>query len=71
MGVILMANDIIFKTKAFGGFNKEEVMTYINNLISEKSALETKCKELTDANNNLKNEIDEASEKVKEARKDI
>ena len=62
-----MANDIIFKTKAFGGFNKEEVMTYINNLISEKSALETKCKELTDANNNLKNEIDEASEKVKEA----
>ena len=71
MGVILMANDIIFKTKAFGGFNKEEVMTYINNLISEKAALETKCKELTDANNNLKNEIDEASEKVKEAEEKV
>ncbi len=60
-----MANDVIFKTKAFGGFNKEEVMTYINRLISEKEALETKCKELTDANNDLKNEINEASEKVK------
>ena len=65
-----MANDVIFKTKAFGGFNKEEVMAYINNLISEKSALEAKCKELTDANNNLKNEINEASEKVKEAFED-
>ena len=66
-GGIPMANDVIFKTKAFGGFNKEEVMAYINNLISEKSALETKCKELTDANNNLKNDINEATEKVKEA----
>ena len=53
-GGIPMANDIIFKTKAFGGFNKEEVMTYINRLISEKSVLETKCKELTDANDDLK-----------------
>ena len=66
-----MANDIIFKTKAFGGFNKEEVMTYINNLISEKSALEAKCKELTDENTNLKNEISEASEKVKSAEEKV
>ena len=35
-----MANDVIFKTKAFGGFNKEEVMTYINRLISEKEELD-------------------------------
>ena len=66
-----MANDIIFKTKAFGGFNKEEVMTYINCLISEKSALEAKCKELTDENTNLKNEISEASEKVKSAEEKV
>ena len=71
MGVILMANDIIFKTKAFGGFNKEEVMTYINNLISEKSALEAKCKELTDANNDLQTKVNEAEEKVKEAEEKI
>lgn len=66
-----MANDIIFKTKAFGGFNKEEVMTYINNLISEKSALETKCKELTDANNDLQTQVNEAEEKVKEAEEKV
>lgn len=71
MGVILMANDIIFKTKAFGGFNKEEVMTYINNLISEKSALEAKCKELADANNDLQTKVNEAEEKVKEAEEKV
>jgi len=62
-----MANDVIFKTKAFGGFNKEEVMTYINRLISEKEALETRCKELTDENNNLKNEASENAQKLKAA----
>ena len=61
-----MANDVIFKTKAFGGFNKEEVMTYINRLISEKEELENKCKELTDEKNNLKNEVSEISRKLKE-----
>lgn len=62
-----MANDIIFKTKAFGGFNKEEVMTYINRLISEKEELENKCKALTEENNNLKNEVSEISQKLKTA----
>ena len=62
-----MANDIIFKTKAFGGFNKEEVMTYINRLISEKEAIETKCKELTNENNNLKSQATENAQKLKEA----
>jgi cell division septum initiation protein DivIVA len=54
-----MANDVIFKTKAFGGYNKEEVMTYINRLISEKEELESKLKELTELNNNLKTEVEE------------
>ena len=49
-----MANDVIFKTKAFGGFKKDEVMDYINNLIAEKEALEQKCRELVEANDNLK-----------------
>ena len=62
-----MANDVIFKTKAFGGFKKDEVMAYINRLISEKEALETRCKELTDENNNLKNQASENSQKLKEA----
>ena len=62
-----MANDVIFKTKAFGGFKKDEVMAYINRLISEKEALETRCKELTDENNNLKYQASENSQKLKEA----
>ena len=66
-----MANDVIFKTKAFGGFNKEEVMTYINRLISEKEELENKCKELTDEKNDLKNEVSENSQKLKETEEKV
>ena len=66
-----MANDVIFKTKAFGGFKKDEVMNYINNLISEKEALEQKCNELTVANNNLKEQTAEASQKLKESEEKI
>ena len=36
-----MASDIVFKSKVFGGFNKEEVMAYINTLLSEKKDLES------------------------------
>lgn len=35
-----MANDVVFKSSIFGGFNKEEVMAYINTLLSEKKNLE-------------------------------
>ncbi len=52
-----MANDIIFKTKAFGGFKKDEVMTYIGNLIFEKEKLEAKCKMLTETNNALEEKL--------------
>lgn len=37
-----MGSDIVFKTKAFGGFNKEEVMDFVNRIIAEKSELEKK-----------------------------
>ncbi len=52
-----MANDIIFKTKAFGGFNKEEVMNYINNLLSEKSETEKRLSESNAKNAKLNAEI--------------
>ncbi len=42
-----MANDIIFRTKAFGGFNKEDVMNYINKILDEKALTE---KRLSEAN---------------------
>lgn len=35
-----MMNDIVFKTKAFGGFKKDEVMSFINGLLAEKSNVE-------------------------------
>ena len=42
-----MANDIVFKTKAFGGFNKEEVMDFVNKILAEKSELEKRNAELS------------------------
>lgn len=40
-----MANDVVFKTKAFGGFNKDEVMDFVNKIIAEKSDLEKRLAE--------------------------
>ncbi len=40
-----MANDIVFKKKAFGGFNKDDVMDFVNKILAEKSELEIKLSE--------------------------
>ena len=40
-----MANDIVFKSKAFGGFDKNEVMDYVNKILEEKSVLEKRVSE--------------------------
>ncbi len=40
-----MAHDVVFKTKAFGGFNKDEVMDFVNKILAEKSELEKKLAE--------------------------
>lgn len=42
-----MAHDVVFKTRAFGGYDKTEVMDYINKLLEENSAL---GKSLSEAN---------------------
>ncbi len=44
-----MAHDIVFKTKAFGGFNKDEVMDFVNKIIAEKTELEKKLAESEEA----------------------
>ena len=41
-----MANDVVFKSKAFGGFDKNEVMDFVNKILAEKSALEKKVSEV-------------------------
>lgn len=35
-----MAKDVLFKTSAFGGFKKDEVMDFIHGILTEKSELE-------------------------------
>ncbi len=45
-----MAHDIVFKTKAFGGFNKDEVMDFVNKILAEKTELE---KNLAESEANL------------------
>ncbi len=35
-----MSKDLMFRTAAFGGFRKDEVMDFIENVLTEKSALE-------------------------------
>lgn len=45
-----MANDVLFKTKMFGGFCKDDVMTYIDRLLAEKSSLGD---QLSSANANI------------------
>lgn len=53
-----MANDIVFKTKAFGGFNKDEVMDFVNKIIAEKSELEKKLEESGNALKEANTELD-------------
>ncbi len=42
-----MANDVVFKSRAFGGYDKTEVMDYINKLLEENASLQ---KRLSEAN---------------------
>ena len=52
-----MANDVVFKTKAFGGFNKDEVMDFVNKILAEKSELEKKLSDVTDEYNKVNSEL--------------
>ena len=54
-----MAHDIVFKTKAFGGFNKDEVMDFVNKIISEKSELEKSLAESEERLARTNAELDE------------
>lgn len=52
-------NDIVFKTKAFGGYNKKDVMDYVNGILAEKSELNKKIAALNENNSKLQSELDE------------
>ena len=61
-----MGNDIVFKTKAFGGYNKEDVMNYINGLLNEKKQIEEKLADSVSENSRLKDEISEMKDSLRE-----
>lgn len=61
-----MSKDLMFRTSAFGGFKKEEVMDFIEKVLTEKSALErqlaintAKTAQLNNQVATLQNEIEE------------
>lgn len=58
-----MAEQAIFKSQTFGGFNKEEVLKYIDNINAEHTAQQEKSEEEI---KNISTELSEKSEKLDE-----
>lgn len=59
-------SDIVFKTKAFGGYNKKDVMDYVNGLLVEKSELNKTIASFVETNTKLEAEISEYKTKCEE-----
>ena len=59
-------SDIVFKTKAFGGYNKKDVMDYVNALLVEKSELNKTIASFNDSNVKLEAELSEYKSKCEE-----
>lgn len=59
-------SDIVFKTKAFGGYNKKDVMDYINTLLAEKNELNKTIASFVDSNTKLEAEVLEYKTKCEE-----
>ncbi len=64
-----MANDVVFKTKAFGGFNKQEVMDYVNKLLNQKNEVEKKLADSSEKCAQLNAEINEYKSQAEEIEK--
>lgn len=63
-----MSKDVLFKTSAFGGFKKDEVMDFVQQVLGEKGELErlllnntTRNNQLTAELNSVKTELDSLS----------
>lgn len=61
-----MLNDIIFKTKAFGGFDKTEVLDYVNKTLGEKADLEKRLTESNDKYNQANSQVFEMKKIIEE-----
>lgn len=61
-----MINDVVFKTKAFGGFDKREVMDFVNETLNEKSDAERRLAEFSEKFNRIKSELAECKAEIEE-----
>ena len=65
----IMANDVIFKKRAFGGYDKDSVLEYVNGILNEKSDLEMRLAANTDNTAKLNMKIHELEGQVSEREK--
>lgn len=59
-----MSKDLMFRTTAFGGFRKDEVMDFIEKVLNEKSALERQVASNNAKTTQLNNEISSLQSEV-------
>lgn len=59
-----MPNDIVFKTKTFGGFDKQEVLTFVNRILSEKADSDKNVALLSEIVSDLEEQNDEYKKKA-------
>lgn len=59
-----MPSDYVFRKAAFGGFNREDVIAYISTLLAEISAQKTATDNANKINEELKEKLHEAEEKL-------
>ncbi|MGN1315639.1 MAG: hypothetical protein ACI4VW_01110 [Acutalibacteraceae bacterium] len=64
-----MSNDLMFRTSAFGGFKKNEVMDFIENILNEKSALERQLAACTAKTSQLSTQVASLQSELEDAGK--
>lgn len=59
-----MGKDILFKTSAFGGFKKDEVMDFVQQVLGEKGELERMLLNANTRNNQLASELNQMKSEI-------
>ncbi len=68
-GDYFMGKDVLFKTSAFGGFKKDEVMDFVQQILGEKGELERLLVNNTTRNNQLTAEVNQLKAELEEISK--
>lgn len=64
-----MSSDYIFRKATFGGFNREDVITYISKILAETANYKTALENADKNNELLKEQLKEAEEKLENVQK--